>query len=704
MKGDQTPSIPKGWRLASYVGSGSSGSVYRIVSEDGERRAALKIISIPMDGQEIPRFRSQGLDNDAISRILEDRLVEIFDKYKILSKMNGESNIVSIEDVSYRRYQDGSGCDILVRMEDLTPLCETLDYKFSEKRAVAIGKDVLSALERFGQYRLVHAAVKPENVLVSTDGEYKLSDIGISGLLGAQAATLSGDGCDFMAPEVFMGKPFDGRADVYSAGLLLYWLCNDYRIPFLPDTDSLESEQFEEAVSRRMSGGAIPEPKYGSAKLRAVIAKACAYDPKDRYGSAAAMLFDLKRAIPAKAAVAATPIRIPEQPKERLYAEPIIRERRMPNPPIATPMPDQNEAISLFQEDFIEKRRTRTESPEPIGKKNTYAAGIIAAVAGLVLVAGASIAAILFVLSNRSSGSDGSGSTAQETIIPRTQTASTTTNVPDPVYPGEITPVPVATSDTAPSPYETPMPQETPQWTPEETPDVTPKPTPTPKPTATPLPTVEPGEGFAPRDIDDPVAWCLVVKGASLRLESNEDSEAISQIKYDKNKLYPVQLHHDYNNWTLIDYSSEYGESAWIYDGFLYNNWMLKNTDNMRFNHWLKTAYDSGVEMPFFGNETDGNGIPWVDKNTDVRLMKNRSDMTSIWKEPFIGLASENGVGEYKHIDDKNQNVFSLFVYDMQDAINNETVRWHFCMYYFTKSGTTYVYFGWIKDTELKQQ
>ena len=171
MRGDRNPPIPQGWQIEDTLGSGSCGSVYRVIRQSDGAHAALKVIPIPIDDSEIPVLRSKGYIDETISRILSNRLIEIFDKYDLLAKMNGESNIVSIGDVLYRRYPDGSGCTVSVLMEELTPLCDTLDYSFSEQRAIAIGCDLLKALEAYGRHRLVHGAIKPENVLVSGSGD-----------------------------------------------------------------------------------------------------------------------------------------------------------------------------------------------------------------------------------------------------------------------------------------------------------------------------------------------------------------------------------------------------------------------------------------------------------------------------------------------------------------------------------------------------
>lgn len=603
MRGDLHPPVPQGWRLLDFIGSGSCGSVYRVVREHDGARAVLKVISIPMDENEIPKLRANGCNDETISRIFEDRLTEIFDKYEIVSKMNGEPNIVSVDNVLYRRFSGGNGCYIFVLEEELTPLCTTLDHHFSEQRAIAIAEDILRALKSYAQYRLVHGAVKPENVLVSEDGTYKLSDFGVSGLLSDRAVEIVGDACDFMAPEVFLGKPYDSRADVYSVGLLLYWLCNDYRMPFLPDGNALSNEQFEEAVARRMSGGTIPQPQNGSDRLHTVIAKACAYDPNERYASAAAMLGELRNTVERRAtALPLTPIRIPQQTQERPYSEPVIRERRpvANKTPVRSAEPGDDEAISLFEDDFVEKRRTNREQKETKKKKTNRKLLFAAAVFGLVLIAGLSFAIAMIVLFKDEDKRDETGKkTAQETIIPRpTVSFAPETIPPEIVVPGQVTPAAYGS--------ETPL-HETPEndytLKPE---DVTPTPatptptTPTPitpKPTPIEVPPVQPAhDADYIHQFDGKKAQVAYYDKGCLNPGPYDFFDDVEEELISEENLIArntkVTIHAWEDGYALVQ--TQDGRVGWIDVNYLYAEWM----NDSIFNIALNTQVTDGLELP----------------------------------------------------------------------------------------------------------
>ena len=91
----------------------------------------------------------------------------------------------------------------------------------------------------------------------------------------------------FMAPEVFKGLEYGQTVDIYSLGLVLYWLLNSYRMPFMTAESIPSYQENTNALQRRLSGNEeLPMPAFGSNELKAVVMKACSYRPEDRYPSA----------------------------------------------------------------------------------------------------------------------------------------------------------------------------------------------------------------------------------------------------------------------------------------------------------------------------------------------------------------------------------------------------------------------------------
>lgn len=97
-----------------------------------------------------------------------------------------------------------------------------------------------------------------------------------------------------MAPEVYNNQPYGHSADLYFLGMVLYWLLNEHRTPFLPLPPKVPTATDEDrARDSRFAGISIPEPLHGSDALKRIVLKACAFSPEDRYKSAAEMRKDL---------------------------------------------------------------------------------------------------------------------------------------------------------------------------------------------------------------------------------------------------------------------------------------------------------------------------------------------------------------------------------------------------------------------------
>lgn len=288
-----------GWETVRIIGRGGYGAVYEIARCDcnGEiERAAMKVISIPQNPGVIETMYSEGYDTESITRTLEKYSNDIVSEYSIMRKLNGTANVVSCDDYRKVRHADGFGWDIFIRMELLTPLTKALPEHVNEETVLEIGLDLTSALELCSRFSIVHRDIKPQNIFVSDLGDYKLGDFGIAKTMErTMTGTMVGT-YNYMAPEVFSSRPYGSTADIYSLGLVLYWLLNERRLPFLPlPPAALSAEEDEQARIRRLRGDRIPAPKNGGAELRRIVLKACEFKPENRYRSAAEMHEDLLR-------------------------------------------------------------------------------------------------------------------------------------------------------------------------------------------------------------------------------------------------------------------------------------------------------------------------------------------------------------------------------------------------------------------------
>ncbi|MBR2582700.1 MAG: serine/threonine protein kinase, partial [Oscillospiraceae bacterium] len=286
-----------GWETVRLIGRGSFGAVYEIERDMlGEKeKPALKVKSIPENSSEIDSLRDEGYDDASITGTFKEHLKSIVAEYALMRKLNGNTNVVNCDDVRYVQHDDGFGWDIFIKMELLTPMKKALSKTPSDGQVARLGADICRALTLCKNYSIVHRDIKPDNIFVSDTGDCKLGDFGIARTMEKTSGGTKIGTYEYMAPEVYHGKPYGSGADIYSLGLVLYWLLNERRLPFLPLPPALPTvREKEEARLRRFSGEALPAPAHGGEELKRIVLKACAYDPKDRYQSAAEMLRDLE--------------------------------------------------------------------------------------------------------------------------------------------------------------------------------------------------------------------------------------------------------------------------------------------------------------------------------------------------------------------------------------------------------------------------
>lgn len=286
-----------GWETVRLIGRGSFGAVYEIERDMlGEKeKAALKVITIPQSSSDIDELYGEGYDDESITSTFKAYLKSIVAEYSLMRKMNGSANVVNCDDVRYVQHDDGFGWDIFIKMELLTPLTKSLGKNTSDEQVARIGSDICKALILCKKHNIIHRDIKPANIFVSENGDYKLGDFGIAKTVEKTSGGTKIGTYEYMAPEVYHDQPYGSTVDIYSLGMVLYWLLNERRTPFLKMPPSLPTNsEKEQARKRRFGDETIPAPVHGSDELKRIVLKACAYDPKDRYQSAEEMLQDLE--------------------------------------------------------------------------------------------------------------------------------------------------------------------------------------------------------------------------------------------------------------------------------------------------------------------------------------------------------------------------------------------------------------------------
>jgi serine/threonine-protein kinase len=178
-------------------------------------------------------------------------------------------------------------------------------------RALEIVAGVCSALQYSHAAGIIHRDIKPANVMLTPSGAIKVMDFGIARAVTAAAATMTQTAAvigtaQYLSPEQARGEVVDARSDIYSTGCLLYELLTG-RPPFVGDSPVSVAYQHvrEDAVP---PSGLMPDIE---PSVDAIVMKALAKNPANRYQTAAEMQADITRALSGRP-VLATPVLIDE--------------------------------------------------------------------------------------------------------------------------------------------------------------------------------------------------------------------------------------------------------------------------------------------------------------------------------------------------------------------------------------------------------
>lgn len=281
------------WHIKRFIGEGSFGKCFEIEKSDisGVYTSAMKIITVPYKNS----GNTMGFDSmshEEMTHYYKDVAKEVSKEFILMERLKGCTNIVSYEDHEIRDHANGIGCDILIRMELLTPLnTYYTTYPPTEADVIRLGIDMCRALEVCAKENIIHRDIKPSNIFVSEHGDYKLGDFGVARHLEASCRELSKKGTyDYMAPEVYRDSVYDARADIFSLGIVLYKLMNNGRIPFLPPAPApIGYNDSENAIKRRLCGEMPLPPVNANPAFAQVILQACQGNPDARFSSATQM-------------------------------------------------------------------------------------------------------------------------------------------------------------------------------------------------------------------------------------------------------------------------------------------------------------------------------------------------------------------------------------------------------------------------------
>ena len=278
------------YEIVAELGRGAVGVVYQARDPQIDRMVALKTILLPgLDPKEEEEYRQRFLvEAQAAGRLQHPGIVTIFDVGEDPEK---HDPYIVLE------YVTGQSLNQLLVREKKLPL----------RTALQLAEEIADALDYAHTQGVVHRDIKPANILITEEGHAKIADFGIAKLNLAQF-TLPGRVLGtpaYMAPEQLSGEPADGRSDLFSLGVLLYAMVTGHSAFHgnSATTVCFKVVNREPVPASAFDLGLPPE-------LDAVISRAMAKDPAQRYQSGADLARDLRELRQALAAGTTTTLRL----------------------------------------------------------------------------------------------------------------------------------------------------------------------------------------------------------------------------------------------------------------------------------------------------------------------------------------------------------------------------------------------------------
>ena len=263
------------YELASELGRGAMGVVYKATDPVLGRFVAIKTINMALERDGIENYEARFYkEARAAGGLSHPNIVTIYDVAK-----NG--------DIAYMAMEFVEGVELRDLLSSGRPL--------PVAQAISVAAQVAEGLAYAHERGIVHRDIKPPNIMVTPGGSVKIADFGIARMRASESLTQTGmmlGSPKYMSPEQVTGSPIDGRSDVFSLGVMLYELAAG-----APPFSAHDVQQYMLQIA-----GAAPAPPSDlnpdlPPMLDLIVARALEKDPARRYQSAADLAADLRECL-----------------------------------------------------------------------------------------------------------------------------------------------------------------------------------------------------------------------------------------------------------------------------------------------------------------------------------------------------------------------------------------------------------------------
>ena len=262
--------IANRYEVFKHIGQGGMADVFLAMDTILNREVAIKILRSELcaDPVSVVRFEREA---QAATTLSHPNIVEIYD----VGEYKGHRYIVM-------EYVPGRTLKQVIRSRGSLEPDEAID----------IEKQLVSAVSEAHHKGIIHRDIKPQNIIVKSDGSIKILDFGIAIAKGniqvTQANNVMGS-VHYLAPELAKGKPASVQSDIYALGIVLFEMLSG-DVPFKADSAVQVAlmQMRNEMPSIRTINPSIPQ------SIENIITRATAKDPSKRYSSCVDMLDDLR--------------------------------------------------------------------------------------------------------------------------------------------------------------------------------------------------------------------------------------------------------------------------------------------------------------------------------------------------------------------------------------------------------------------------
>ena len=259
------PKVP-GCQIMDFLGSGARSTIWRVRDRHTNRLFALKqVVKRPGDDG---RFLAQAINEFNVSSCFDHPALRRCDQLRKFRKW------FSLRELHlYMELCEGENCQVSRPLEI--------------NKVLRIFLPVADALAHMHSRGFVHGDIKPNNIIIASDGTVKIIDFGQSCRTGTIKERIQGTP-DFIAPEQVHRRPLDGRTDIFNFGAALYWVLTGQAIPtVLPKkTESIQllsdsllkppeeiNPDVPPALSKLVMDCVEPQPRSRPASARDIISR-----------------------------------------------------------------------------------------------------------------------------------------------------------------------------------------------------------------------------------------------------------------------------------------------------------------------------------------------------------------------------------------------------------------------------------------------